>query len=510
MSPAEKKSKFPCVLYLHGNCSSRLEAMDILTTLLPKGISVAALDLSGSGLSEGEYISLGYHEQYDVKVLVEHLRNERHVGIVGLWGRSMGAATSVLRAAEDWTLGALVLDSPFSDLPMVASELVNSQLAVPDFLLSMALQSVRKEILERAKFDIEALLPIKAAPRARTPVLFATAEDDDFVLPHHTYDLHGAWGANIRKLVTFDGGHNGRRPKWFTDEAASFLEHHLVTAYSRPDSPKQSSPTLADPNSRWSQEGMEEAWVSPSILAPEKRDELLPPTTKVLKTNQLNQREAALPPTVRTLGDTLPRTSVLTARPKAKAVSSRAPTAEGSRQSAADQRDIRDHLIGMGFSQDIATQAAARSPSLETALDWTLQESQNMAKESAQALGQLTSLLRAPDRGSVASAFQPMGPTASPEVEAAAAAAGVALRKQLSSLKTSALTELVPDFCDASVTGSDTYYGGSQSNSRTDPTSTSSSGGYQCQLPPTSVMSAPRTQVSLGSNAGNYIALHLA
>ncbi|CAE8634603.1 unnamed protein product, partial [Polarella glacialis] len=228
--PAQATPSAPCVVYLHGNCSSRMEALDILQVVLPKDMSVFSVDFSGSGQSEGDYISLGHFEQHDLRVVVDYLRQSGSVSAVGLWGRSMGAATSILRAAEDWELAALVVDSPFSSLPMVAQELVNSQMAVPEFMLGMALGMVRKEIQTRANFDIEELLPIKAAPRARSPCLFAVAKDDDFVLPHHTYDLHNAWGANSRKLVTFEGGHNGARPRWFLEEASGFLKVHLTAA----------------------------------------------------------------------------------------------------------------------------------------------------------------------------------------------------------------------------------------------------------------------------------------
>jgi len=48
---------------LHGNSSSRLEALQFIKVLIPNGISVISFDFSGSGMSEGEYVSLGYYEQ---------------------------------------------------------------------------------------------------------------------------------------------------------------------------------------------------------------------------------------------------------------------------------------------------------------------------------------------------------------------------------------------------------------------------------------------------------------
>mmetsp|Transcript_23773 Transcript_23773/g.63992 ORF Transcript_23773/g.63992 Transcript_23773/m.63992 type:complete len:472 (-) Transcript_23773:1387-2802(-) len=46
----------PCLVYLHGNASCRLEAMKQLSMALSLGASLVTLDTSGSGLSEGEYI----------------------------------------------------------------------------------------------------------------------------------------------------------------------------------------------------------------------------------------------------------------------------------------------------------------------------------------------------------------------------------------------------------------------------------------------------------------------
>ena len=62
------------------------------------------------------YLSLGFHERDDLAVVVEHLRATERVSSIGLWGRSMGAATALLHADRDPSIGGLVLDSPFSDL----------------------------------------------------------------------------------------------------------------------------------------------------------------------------------------------------------------------------------------------------------------------------------------------------------------------------------------------------------------------------------------------------------
>jgi hypothetical protein len=55
----------PCVLYLHGNASCRMEALPHVAPLLMLGIQVCAVDTTGSGCSEGEFVTLGLREAAD-------------------------------------------------------------------------------------------------------------------------------------------------------------------------------------------------------------------------------------------------------------------------------------------------------------------------------------------------------------------------------------------------------------------------------------------------------------
>ena len=116
--------ELPVVLYIHGNSSCRLAVQECLEPLLAEGVTVAALDCAGSGRSEGDYVSLGWHERDDVAAVVAHLRRSGAVSAVALWGRSMGAATALLHCHRDPSIAGAVLDSAFTDLRTLARELV--------------------------------------------------------------------------------------------------------------------------------------------------------------------------------------------------------------------------------------------------------------------------------------------------------------------------------------------------------------------------------------------------
>ncbi|CAL5394483.1 unnamed protein product [Camellia sinensis] len=52
----------PCVFYCHGNIGCRADASEAAIILLPSNITVFTLDFSGSGLSGGEHVTLGWNE----------------------------------------------------------------------------------------------------------------------------------------------------------------------------------------------------------------------------------------------------------------------------------------------------------------------------------------------------------------------------------------------------------------------------------------------------------------
>lgn len=365
----------PCVVYLHGNCSCRLEAVDTLPLLLPRGMTVFAVDLSGSGLSEGEYISLGYYEEQDVRVVVQYLRSLGWVSSVALWGRSMGAATSILRAASDPELAACILDSPFSDLSKVAEDLVNNGIVtVPEFLVKMALQMVNKEVKTRAEFDIGELAPIRRAPQARSPVVFAVAEDDDFVLPYHSRRLWNAWGGVDRELVTFQGGHNGARPEWFMERAAEFLLSKFMET-SGSSGARLSGLGLHQPANP-AQAALEESESEDAPLVP-------PPPPE--------GQAAALPPAGEgSAGPADGSKPSLVPRPARNA----ALVVPSSPEALVAQK-----LVMMGFSEDMASLAARKNPNVEAAIEWISTQSVHILQESAKSLERMD--LRAPPRSSV-------------------------------------------------------------------------------------------------------------
>ncbi|CAH8316128.1 unnamed protein product [Eruca vesicaria subsp. sativa] len=230
----------PCVIYCHGNSGCRADASEAAIVLLPSNITIFTLDFSGSGVSGGEYVTLGWNEKDDLKAVVEYLRTDGNVSLIGLWGRSMGAVTSLMYGAEDPSIAAMVLDSPFSDLVDLMMELVDTyKFPLPKFTIKFAIQYMRRAVQKKAKFDITDLNTIKVAKSCFVPVLFGHAIDDDFIRPHHSERIYEAYIGD-KNIIKFEGDHNSPRPQFYFDSINIFFHNVLQP-------PEVVGPRLFDP-----------------------------------------------------------------------------------------------------------------------------------------------------------------------------------------------------------------------------------------------------------------------
>ena len=135
-------------------------------------MTLFTFDFGGCGMSEGDYISLGWWEREDLALGVRYLRDLPTVSCIGLWGRSMGAATALLHGDRDPSIAGMVLDSSFSSLRVLATELAAQYASkVPGFALSLALKMVRGTVSKKAQCWAPKLRTRRATVSDNTPPL---------------------------------------------------------------------------------------------------------------------------------------------------------------------------------------------------------------------------------------------------------------------------------------------------------------------------------------------------
>jgi alpha/beta superfamily hydrolase len=212
---------------MHGNSSARVEVLPQLSYLLSLGVAVFSFDFAGSGKSDGEYVSLGYYEREDLSCVVAHLRATNVVSTIALWGRSMGAATSLMFGDRDPSIACMILDSPFADLTQLAEEMVekgrDQGIVVPNFVVSVALRMIQGSVKKQANVNIKHISPISHADKCFIPALFVAGEHDDFIKKHHAEAIYERY-AGDKNIIIVEGDHNSPRPKFMFDSASIFLQ----------------------------------------------------------------------------------------------------------------------------------------------------------------------------------------------------------------------------------------------------------------------------------------------
>jgi len=107
----------PWILICHGVGANRADLLDIASTLRSAGFNLFLFDFRGHGASGGLATSFGWREQRDLEGALAYLgQQDIPPKPYGIYGISMGAAVALLVAARDERLGAVAVDSPYTDL----------------------------------------------------------------------------------------------------------------------------------------------------------------------------------------------------------------------------------------------------------------------------------------------------------------------------------------------------------------------------------------------------------
>lgn len=220
----------PVVIYLHGNSSSKLEGLKNCQELLKRDINIFTFDFSGCGKSEGEYITLGWKERDDVRTVVDFVEKLPGVGNIGLWGRSMGAATAMMYAGTDSRIKAICLDSPFGDFEKLAYELCKKIMKLPEFIFKPTFAIVKNTVKNKTGVDLDLLKPENFADKSKVPMFFIHAMNDELINYQQTVKMYEDY-KGPKTLNIVEGGHNSVRQKHISEKIGKFYKKYLNINY---------------------------------------------------------------------------------------------------------------------------------------------------------------------------------------------------------------------------------------------------------------------------------------
>ncbi len=161
-------SKPVTIIMAHGLFRSRYEVLDRGVALWREGYSVLLFDLRRHGRSRAEFSTIGYKERHDVTAAVKFIRERAPGNKIVLMGVSMGAAATLLAAAETDGLLAVVAESSFLSFNDTARHHIGLA-GLPAFPFATLLVRFTAWRLNFAVADFDV---VRATSRIKCPVLF--------------------------------------------------------------------------------------------------------------------------------------------------------------------------------------------------------------------------------------------------------------------------------------------------------------------------------------------------
>ena len=184
------------IILLHGYKSYRFDnlALTAAEMFVRNGYGVIMTMRRAHGNSDGEVITFGKNEYFDIEATYQYLINKPEVKIdkIGVFGQSMGGALGILYTAENSNIKAVVADCPYDSFDNTLGVSVEKFTGLPAFpFANIILFFMEKKL----GFKLKEYDPVnsisKISPR---PVFILTGGKDDSVNPSGGQNLVDAAG----------------------------------------------------------------------------------------------------------------------------------------------------------------------------------------------------------------------------------------------------------------------------------------------------------------------------
>jgi len=203
------------VVLVHGVAANRMLMLEQAQFLSENGWSVLLFDLRNHGSSAKAHTTYGWMERHDVAAAARFLLNAigEDKPIVA-WGISLGAASSLMAAAIEPRINAVIAEAPYDSLSktfVLHGRLMFGEFAVP---ASWMLAELLAIIADFKTADVSALEAVKNC--RDKPILFVVGKDDPRTTPTVVSDIAAAHKGQQRLWIA-KGSH---ATVWFEDGEA--------------------------------------------------------------------------------------------------------------------------------------------------------------------------------------------------------------------------------------------------------------------------------------------------
>ena len=194
------------VITVHGYTSEGINMSSYAKNYYDIGYNVLIPDLRSHGLSEGDYIGMGWDDRLDIIDWINTILEYNPNAEIVLHGVSMGAATVSMVSGEDLpsNVKAIVADCGYTSVWDEFAYQLDDLFSLPEFPILNVSSLVAKV---RAGYFLGEASTLKQVAKSKTPILFIHGDEDDFVPYYMMDELYDATSSEKEKLTIKNAGH---------------------------------------------------------------------------------------------------------------------------------------------------------------------------------------------------------------------------------------------------------------------------------------------------------------
>ena len=191
LPPADRDSG-KAIILLHGAGDSRKGMLGFSRFFAQRGYSTLAVDSRAHGISGGPMVTYGLLERQDIHQWADYLLGLRPKAKLYGLGMSMGAAILIQSLDTEPRFRSIVAECSYSSFRAAASERIPRLTGLPAVFSRPVVSAAFLYAQMRYGYDLEAISPMEALKRARTPVLLIHGLDDGRTAPEQSRELYAA------------------------------------------------------------------------------------------------------------------------------------------------------------------------------------------------------------------------------------------------------------------------------------------------------------------------------
>lgn len=217
------------VITVHGYTSEGINMSSYAKKYYDNGYNVLIPDLRAHGLSEGDYIGMGWDDRLDIISWINYILNEDPNAEIVLHGISMGSATVLMTSGEEIpsNVKVIVADCGYTSVWDEFAYQLDDLFSLPEFPI-LNVSSIVAKI--RAGYFLGEASSIKQVKKSKTPILYIHGDQDDFVPYYMMEELYNATSSE-KEMLTIKGAEHAKAsevdPKTYWTTVNNFINKYI-------------------------------------------------------------------------------------------------------------------------------------------------------------------------------------------------------------------------------------------------------------------------------------------